>query len=118
MPGLGVLTQTRVLTKRKCGRPCPNLQQKSRFKGTHYIRLTASSNDKFGKKEKAGKDRIMVFSFPDSPASRASAPIAGKSGSLALFSFSRTFRKIEISLSDNDPWGMIQGPVKPHGGLS
>jgi hypothetical protein len=82
------------------------------------MRPALSSNDKFGKKEKAGKGRIMVFSFPSSLISRTSALLTVKSGSLGLFSFSRTFRKIEISVSDNDPWGMIQGPVKPHGGLS
>src|SRR5260370_28282631 len=95
----------------------PKLTAKKRSKRTHYMRLPAASNNKIGKKEKFGKGRFTVFSCPAFPASRAAAFFAGKSGSLGLFIFSRTFRKIEITVSDNDPWGMIQKPVSiNHGG--
>lgn len=33
-----------------------------------------------------------------------------------MFILSRTFRKIEITVSDNDPWGLIQNPAESKNG--
>jgi hypothetical protein len=68
------------------------------------MRGKVASNNKNGKKDKTGKDRIAVYSCPGLPDSRSSALAARKSRSLGVFIFSRTFRKIEITESDNDPW--------------
>ena len=66
-----------------------------------------SPRHKTGKKEKTGKAEITIFVSPVCPAFVIAALPAGKSGFLGLFILSTTFRKNGVSVSDNDPWGMI-----------
>ena len=60
------------------------------------------------KKGKSGKAGISFFGFLACPTFMRTALLAGKLGSLSLVILARTFRKYGLTVSDNDPWGMIQ----------
>ena len=62
---------------------------------------------KTGKKEKSGKAGIAFLRFLACPAFVTGALLAAKAGSLGMVILARTFRKYGLTVSDNDPWGMI-----------
>ncbi len=62
---------------------------------------------KTGKKGKAGEAGISFFGFLACPTFMRAALLAAKLGSLSLVILARTFRKYGLTVSDNDPWGMI-----------
>jgi hypothetical protein len=74
--------------------------------------LLAGSNNKPGKSEKSGNVRFEIIPFLNFLVSRRTALNVIKCCFLGLFILSRTFRKIEITVSDNDPWANKNNPAE------